>query len=128
MQLKSVNDADVAGKRVLVRVDYNVPFVDGKVTDDVRIKASIPTIELLKQKGAAHIILMTHLGRPEGVVVAELRTAPLFERLTTLTDTTNVEMLENLRFNPGEESNDAGFAAELAQHGDIFINDAFEDL
>jgi len=84
----------------------------------------VPTIELLKKNGAAHITLMTHLGRPNGVDEA-LRTAPLMGRLSKVTDTSNIEMLENVRFNPGEEKNDPAFAAELAQHGEIFVNDAF---
>jgi phosphoglycerate kinase len=125
MQLKSVLDADVTGKKVLMRVDFNVPMQNGKITDDSRIKAAVPTIVLLKQKGAAHITLMSHLGRPDGVVVEELRTAPLFARLSELTDVANVEMLENLRFDAREESNDESFAKELAMHGDIFVNDAF---
>lgn len=124
MQLKNIADADVAGKRILMRVDFNVPVQDGKITDDMRIKAAVPTIELLKQKGAARITLMTHWGRPEGVDES-LRTAPLFAHLATLTDTANIEMLENVRFNAGEDANDAVFAQELAQHGDLFVNDAF---
>lgn len=127
MQLKSVRDAEVAGKRVLLSVDFNVPMQNGAVTNDAKIKAAIPTIELLKKNAAAHITLMTHLGRPEGKVEESLRTAPLFKRLGELTDTTNIEMLENVRFDPGEESNDPKFAAELASHGDIFVNDAFAD-
>ncbi len=124
MQLRNVADADVAGKRVLMRVDFNVPVQDGILGDDMRIKAAVPTIELLKQKGAAHITLMTHWGRPNGVDES-LRTAPLFARLGTLTDTSNMDMLENLRFNAGEDANDETFAKELAGNHDIFVNDAF---
>ena len=127
MDLKSVRDADIAGKKVLVRVDFNEPIVDGVINDDTRIKAAIPTIQLLKQRGAVHITLMSHLGRPDGKVVEGLRTAPLMRRLSELTDTAGVEMLENVRFNPGEETNDPQFAAELAGYGEIFVNDAFAD-
>jgi phosphoglycerate kinase len=124
MQLKTVTDADVAGKRVLMRVDFNVPVQDGVMGDDMRIKAAVPTIELLKQKGAAHITLMTHWGRPEGVDES-LRTAPLFKRLGELTDITNVEMLENVRFDAREDTNDEAYAKELVGNQDVFINDAF---
>lgn len=123
--LRSVRDAEVAGKRVLLRVDFNVPIENGVITEDSRIKAAVPTIELLKKNGVSHITLMTHLGRPEGKVDESLRTAPLFKRLSELTDTANIEMLENLRFSPGEEANDEAFAKELSQHGDMFVNDAF---
>ena len=125
MTLRSVRDADVSGKRVLLRVDFNVPIEGGVIVEDSRIKAAVPTIELLKKKGVSHITLMTHLGRPEGKVDESLRTAPLFKRLSELTETSEVEMLENLRFSPGEEANDEVFAKELAQYGDIFVNDAF---
>lgn len=128
MQLKKIQDADVAGKRVLMRVDFNVPIDLTQGTpvmgDAMRITAAVPTIELLKQKGAAHITLMTHWGRPNGVDEL-LRTAPLFAHLSTLTDTSNIDMLENLRFNSGEDANDATFAAELAAGRDVFVNDAF---
>jgi phosphoglycerate kinase len=131
MQVKGVQDADIAGKRVLLRVDYNVPLdmTRGKpmIVDDSRMRATLPTITLLRDKGVAKIILATHLGRPDGKVVEELRTAPLFAHLQTLVTTTDMEMLENLRFNPGEEGNDPAFAAELASKADIFVNDAFAD-
>jgi len=125
MELRTIESADIAGKRVLMRVDFNVPEQEGVLGDDLRIKAVVPTIELIKKKGAAHITLLTHWGRPEGKVVEALRTAPLFKRLTELTDTANIEMLENVRFDPREESNDEAYAKELAAHGDIFVNDAF---
>ena len=124
MQLKNIQDADVNGKRVLMRVDFNVPVQNGVMGDDMRIKAAVPTIELLKQKGAAHITLMTHWGRPEGVDES-LRTAPLFKRLGELTDVANVEMLDNVRFDAREDTNDEGYAKELAANQDIFVNDAF---
>ncbi|MGC9602615.1 MAG: phosphoglycerate kinase [Minisyncoccia bacterium] len=125
MQVKGVQDAEVAGKRVLLRVDYNVPIENSVITNDSRMRATLPTINLLRDKGVAKIMLATHLGRPGSKVVEELRTAPLFAHLRTLTDTANIDMLENLRFNPGEESNDPAFAAELASKADIFVNDAF---
>lgn len=124
-KVASVRDADVAGKRVLLRVDYNVPMDGGTIVDDSRMRATLPTISLLRDRGAAKIILATHLGRPDGKVVEELRTAPLFEHLKTLVTIVDMEMLENLRFNPGEESNNPAFAAELASHADVFVNDAF---
>ena len=123
--LRKVEDADVAGKRVLMRVDFNVPIKVGVITEDLRIRAAVPTIELLKQNGAAHITLMTHLGRPEGKVDEALRTAPLFKRLSELTNVENVELMENLRFDAREEANDEGFAKELSSHGDLFVFDAF---
>ncbi len=125
LKLKSIRNAEIEGKRVLLRVDFNVPMQHGVITESSRIKAAIPTIEFLKQKGAAHITLVTHLGRPEGKVDESLRTAPLFECLSQLTDTTNMDMLENVRFDAREESNDSVFAKELATHGDVFVNDAF---
>ena len=128
LQLKSVESADVSGKRVFLRVDYNVPMEGTKVLDDSRIRATLPTISLLRDRGAAKIILATHLGRPDGKVVEELRTAPLFAYLKTLVSTTDMEMLENLRFNPDEEANDPAFAAELASHADVYVNDAFAAL
>jgi len=124
MQLKTVRDAEMAGKRVLVRVDFNVPIENGVMGDDMRIKAAVPTLELIKKNGAAKIVLMTHWGRPTGVDES-LRTAPLFAQLGKYTDTSGMEMLENLRFNPGEESNDEAFSKELAAHGDVYVDDAF---
>ena len=116
MQIKSVRDADVAGKRVLLRVDFNVPldYSSGQavIADDTRIKAALPTINLLLERGAK-IILLTHLGRPEGKVVEELRTAPLMQYLSTLVKG-DIEMQENLRFDPREEVNNENFAKELA--------------
>src|ERR1035437_1332156 len=125
--IKSIKDADVAGKRVLLRVDYNVPLQNGVVMDDSRMRATLPTITFLRDHGAAKIILATHVGRPDGKVVAELSTAPIFAHLQTLIHTTDIEMLENLRFDPREEANDPEFAKELASRADIFVNDAFAD-
>lgn len=123
-KLKSVLDADVSGKRVLLRVDFNVPLKDSAVVDDTRIKAVVPTIELLHKMGAAQIHIITHIGRPEGKVVEALRVAPTTARLRELTSVP-FEMLENLRFDAREDTNDEGFAKELAQLGDMYVNDAF---
>lgn len=125
--IKSVKDADVSGKRVILRVDFNVPIKNGAVADDTRIKAALPTIELLQKKGAAHITLLTHVGRPEGKIVESLRVAPIEKRLRELCDAPNVSMEENVRFNPGEDANDPAYAKEFAQLGDVFVNDAFAD-
>ncbi len=121
--MRSVRDADVSNKRVLLRVDFNVPIQEGNVTDDTRITAAVPTIKLLLERGA-HVVLLTHLGRPDGKVVEELRTAPLAKQLAQYVQG-DIEMLENLRFDAREEANDEGFAKELASKGDIFVNDAF---
>jgi phosphoglycerate kinase len=124
MQIKSVRDAELQGKRVLVRVDFNVPLQNGAVVDDTRIKAALPTINVIKEKGAAKILLLTHLGRPEGKVVEELRTAPIATKLAEL-GVTGVEVLENIRFEAGEEANDPALAQKLAGMADVFVNDAF---
>ena len=126
MELKSVRDAEVKGKRVLVRCDFDVPIKDGKVLDDTRIQAVIPTIELLHANGASNIVLLAHCGRPGGKIVEALRVAPIEARLKEFTSVP-FELLENLRFDPREEANDSSFAQELAVHGDIFINEAFAD-
>ncbi len=146
MDKRSIRDADVAGKRVFVRVDFNVPLADGKVTDNSRIRAAIPTISLLLQKGAM-VILASHLGRPDGKVQDGLRLRPVGERLTQLLrrnvpvtgdalgvgtqDAINrlrpgeVILLENLRFHAAEEKNDPAFAETLASYADVYVNDAF---
>lgn len=126
-QVKSVTDADVTGKRVLVHADFDVPLQDGVVANDARITAALPTIELLRQKGASQIILISKLGRPGGTVVEELRLEPVRKRLGELIDLTNIELRENLRFDPREEANDEGFAKELSMLGDLFVNEAFAD-
>ncbi|MES2202980.1 MAG: phosphoglycerate kinase [Patescibacteria group bacterium] len=126
--IKSVRDADVKGKRVMVRVDFNVPIADGVVADDTRIKAALPTLNFLREKGAAEIIVVTHLGRPGGKIVEELRVAPVAKRLRELFDAPNVSLLENILFDPREAANDVALAQELAQKADIFVNDAFADL
>ena len=126
MQVKSVRDAEIKGKRVLVRCDFDVPVKDGKVLDDTRIQAVIPTIELLHANGASNVILLAHCGRPGGKIVEVLRIAPVEARLRELTSVP-FTLLENLRFDPREEQNDEAFAQELAMRGDIFVNEAFAD-
>jgi phosphoglycerate kinase len=130
---------DVAGLRVFVRVDFNVPMSDGAVADDMRIRATLPTLHELLDRGAA-LVLGSHLGRPKGQVRDDLRLAPAAARLaellvrpvTALAATTpgelpddEVVLLENLRFDPGEESNDPAFAGKLADLADAYVDDAF---
>jgi phosphoglycerate kinase len=121
---RSVRGADVAGKRVLVRVDFNVPLEDGRVADDTRIRAALPTIELLLARGADEVVLMSHLGRPRGEDPA-CSMKPVEEHLRTLLDDARVRVLENTRFQPGETKNDPEYARELAANGDLYVNDAF---
>jgi len=146
MDKLTVRDLDAAGKRVFVRVDFNVPLADGKVTDDSRIRAALPTIRHLQQQGA-RIILASHLGRPDGKVSDSLRLRPVGERLGQLLGKTvpvtgdalgagtedalkrlrngEVLLLENLRFHAEEEKNDPKFAEALAAYCDVYVNDAF---
>lgn len=147
MTKKTVEDIDVTGKRVLLRVDFNVPMTgDGVISDDSRIRATLPTFRYLIDHHA-RIVACSHLGRPKGRVIETLRMAPVAKRLSgllerpvrTLTDCIgpNVEeevsrmqdgdvvLLENLRFHPEEETNDPGFSKALSHLGDIFVNDAF---
>ena len=141
----SVRDAPVEGKRVLVRVDFNVPLADGEVEDEARIRAALPTIELLRERGAA-LVLVSHLGRPKGADPA-LSMAPVAARLGELLGSPvalapavvgseveslarrlepgDVLMLENCRFEPGETSNDPELARRLAGLADLYVNDAF---
>jgi len=143
---RSVSDADVRGKRVLVRVDFNVPLQGGEVSDDTRIRAALPTIQLLLDRGAA-VILASHLGRPKGKPDAKYSIAPAAARLAdllgidvlTASDVAGpvamaaaqalqpgqVLVVENTRFEPGEEKNDPALAKALAALADIFVNDAF---
>jgi phosphoglycerate kinase len=143
----TVRDVDVAGKRVLVRVDFNVPLdAHGAITDDTRIRAALPTIQYLIDHGAG-IILASHLGRPKGTVVPAMSLAPVARRLSELLSrpvrlapdslgprieelarevgTGDVLLLENLRFHPEEEANDNEFARSLARLADLYVNDAF---
>ncbi len=147
MNKKTVKDIDVRGKRVLVRVDLNVPLDEkGAIADDTRIRAVLPTIKYLTDNNA-RVILCSHLGRPDGKVVDELRLAPVAERLSQLLNSPvematdcigptveeavaklkkgKILMLENLRFHPEEENNDPKFAWALARLADIHVNDAF---
>jgi phosphoglycerate kinase len=144
---QSVRDIDVKGKRALVRVDFNVPFDrHGGIADDSRIRAAIPTIEYLRENGAS-VIIATHLGRPDGKVVENLRLTPIAERLASLMGTNvktapdcvgpeveavakalkpgDVLMLENVRFHAEEEQNDDAFAKQLASLAGVYVNDAF---
>jgi len=146
MDKKTVRDVDVKGKRVLVRVDFNVPLKDGAVADDRRIRAALPTIQYLLDQGAA-VVLMSHLGRPKGEPKAEFRLDPVADRLaellgkpvTKLDDCVgdevenavkamepgDVVLLENTRFKPGETKNDPTLAEGLAHLGDLYVDDAF---
>ncbi|MGB4594199.1 MAG: phosphoglycerate kinase [Coriobacteriia bacterium] len=143
---KTIKDVDVRGKRVLVRVDFNVPLADGSVTDDTRVRAALPTLRYLVDHGA-RVIVMSHLGRPKGepdphyslrpvrrvlqrllgrnvAFVDDIVGAEAHEAVARMVDG-EVLMLENVRFHPGEKSNDPAFAAELATLADIYVNDAF---
>jgi phosphoglycerate kinase len=119
-----VRDADVGGRRVLVRADLNVPLEYGKVADDTRIRASLPTLELLLERGAAEIIVCSHLGRPEGEDPA-FSMKPVEARLRELLPDEGIRVLENTRFDPGETKNDPTFARALADDLDLYVNDAF---
>ena len=121
---RSVEQAEVSGRRVLVRVDFNVPLEDGRVADDTRIRAALPTIRLLLDRGAAEVVLMSHLGRPQGADPA-LSLAPVEQRLRELLPDERIRLFENTRFDPRETANDPDFARALAGHGDLFVNDAF---
>src|SRR5919204_808287 len=120
---RSVRDAEPAGKSVLVRADLNVPLEDGRVADDTRIRAALPTLELLRERGAGSVTVCSHLGRPKGADPA-FAMAPVETRLRELFDGP-LTVLENTRFNPGETKNDPGFARELAEGQDLFVQDAF---
>ncbi len=122
---RSVRDADVTGKRVLVRADLNVPLEEGRVADDTRIRAALPTLQLLLERGAAEVIVASHLGRPKAPDPA-FSIAPVAERLKDLLGTNGrVRVLENTRFDPREVANDPGLAEELAAQADIYVDDAF---
>jgi phosphoglycerate kinase len=121
---RSVRDADVAGKRVLVRADLNVPLEDGQVADDTRIRASLPTLHDLLGRGAAFVTVCSHLGRPKGRDPA-YAIAPVALRLRELLPDDRLEVLENTRFDAGETANDPETARRLADGNDLFVNDAF---
>lgn len=113
---------DVAGKRVLVRTDFNVPLDGDRITDDLRIRAALPTIEWLVSRGA-QVVCASHLGRPKGTPDPRYSMAPVRARLAELAP--GVELLENLRFDPGEEANDPAFVARLIEGVDCYVDDAF---
>ena len=123
---RSVRDADVAGKTVLVRSDLNVPLEDGRVADDTRIRASLPTLELLLDRGAGEVRVCSHLGRPRTEEDrATYAIAPVAARLRELLPDDRIHVLENTRFDPGETTNDERFAHELAEGCDLYVDDAF---
>ena len=146
MAVQTIKDIDLKHKRVLMRADFNVPLKEGKITDDTRIRAAMPTIQyILKQEGTC-LILMSHLGRPKGKAVPEMSLSPVADRLGELLGKKvkmapdcvgdevekmaelgpgEVMLLENLRFHGEEEKNDAEFSKKLASLGDVFVNDAF---
>src|SRR3989441_2492 len=146
LQKATIRDVDVAGKRVLVRVDFNVPIENGRIVDGTRIREALPTIQNLVER-SARVILITHLGRPDGQVDDAYRTTPLAQRLGELMGRPvrhledcvgpsvqsavmamrdgEIVMLENVRFHPGETTNDAAFAKQLAALGELYVNDAF---
>jgi phosphoglycerate kinase len=113
---------DLSGKRVLVRTDYNVPLDQGTITDDFRIRASLPTIEWLTDRGA-DVVTASHLGRPKGRPDPQYSMNPVRARLAELAP--GVELMENLRFDPGETANDPAFVASLVEGIDAYVNDAF---
>jgi phosphoglycerate kinase len=123
-QPRSVRQADVAGKHVLVRADLNVPLEDGRVADDTRIQASLPTLRLLLEGGAAYVAVCSHVGRPKGPDPA-YSMSPVAELLRDLLPDDRIEVLENTRFDPGETTNDPASAARLAEGKDLYVNDAF---
>jgi phosphoglycerate kinase len=146
MPFKTLDDADLKGKRALVRVDFNVPMADGRVTDDTRLRAAMPTIDKLRA-GGAKVILLAHFDRPKGKRVPEMSLKPIVEPLSKLlgapvafADSSvgeaakaavdalpegGVLLLENVRYEPGEETNDPALARALAANGDLYVNDAF---
>ncbi len=121
---RSVRDADIAGKRVLVRSDLNVPLEGGQIADETRIQASLPTLQLLLERHAGEVTVCSHLGRPKGEDPA-FSIRPVAEQLRELLPDDRLRVLENTRFNPGETKNDPGFAQELADDNDLFVQDAF---
>jgi phosphoglycerate kinase len=146
MRFKTLDDADLSGKRALVRVDLNVPMEDGRVTDDTRLRAVVPTIQKLRA-GGAKVILLAHFDRPKGKVVPSMSLQPIVEPLAGVLGVPvafaddcigqkareavnamqpgDVLLLENVRFHAGEEANDRQFADALAANGDLYVNDAF---
>src|SRR5699024_2851044 len=146
MNKQTLDDLDVKGKRVFCRVDFNVPMDKNKITDDTRIRAALRTIDYLSEHGAI-VILASHLGRPKGKIVEDLRLDPVAERLSDIlgknvlkTDDVygeevksaissmgegDILLIENVRFEPGEEANDPELSEQFAKMADIYVNDAF---
>jgi phosphoglycerate kinase len=146
MTFATLDDAELQGRRALVRVDFNVPMANGEVSDDTRLRAAVPTIEKLR-KGGAKVVLLAHFDRPKGKFVPEMSLAPIAPALAKVLGYPvafagdcvgkeaaeavaalkpgDVLLLENVRFYPGEEANDPAFAQQLAQNGDLYVNDAF---
>ena len=135
--MRTLDDLDVEGKRVLVRVDFNVPLDDGRITDDSRIRGALPTLRELREKGAAKLVLLAHLGRPKDRE-PEFSLKPAAERLSELLETdvalapdlddvpdADVVMMENVRYEPGETKNDEALAKRYAALADVYVNDAF---
>jgi phosphoglycerate kinase len=135
--MRTLDDLDVEGKRVLVRVDFNVPLDHSRITDDARIRAALPTLEELREKGAARLVLLAHLGRPKDRE-PEFSLEPVAERLSELLGVevalapnldevpeVEVVMIENVRYEPGETKNDPDLAKRYAALGDVYVNDAF---
>lgn len=146
MLMKTIDDFSFEGQRALIRVDFNVPLKDGKITDDTRIQATIPTIQKILNDGGS-VVLMSHLGRPKGEAKPEFSLSQIVEHLSKVLNVSvkfanncigeeaeslssglksgEVLLLENLRYHAGEEAGDSSFAKALAAHGDIYVNDAF---
>ena len=147
MTFRTLDEAgELSGKRVLVRVDFNVPMEDGRVADDARLRAAVPTFRYLSARGAK-VVLLSHFGRPKGKPTPSMSLRPILEPLSALLGSPvafaedcigpgvkavvdglglgGVALLENLRFHPGEEANDPAFARDLAANGDLYVNDAF---
>jgi phosphoglycerate kinase len=138
VKLRTLDDVNVAGKRVLLRSDLNVPLVDVHIEDDFRIRQSVPTIKELLEKDAARIVITAHLGRPKGTRDLKYSLIPVADRLAELLDVAvpvidkpedatekRVQMLENVRFEPGETTNDPAWAKRLATLGNVYVDDAF---
>jgi phosphoglycerate kinase len=132
--VKTLDDLDVAGQRVLVRVDFNVPLNEGEIGDDTRIRGALPTLRELREKGAAQLVLVSHLGRPKGAPDPKYSLAPVARRLGELLGAEvafgddaagELVLLENIRFDPGETKNDPELAQRLAARADVYVNDAF---
>jgi len=121
---RSVRDADVSGRRILVRSDLNVPLDEGRVADDTRIRASLPTLQLLLERGAAEVVVCSHLGRPQGEDPA-FSMKPVEARLRELLPDERIRVLENTRFDSGETKNDPETARRLADDLELFVDDAF---